>query len=816
MTPITLTLAGFIGIRDGMGRDSLTLDLAAETAGAQLVALVGGNGRGKTTILDNLHPYPVMPSRAGADGLGAFSYYDEVYLPESIKDLEWRMDERRYRSQIVIRLGARRRTEAYLHVHNGRDWRPASLADGTVSDGKMDTYWRCVEDIAGPASTFFTTSFSAQNRRQLSAYRNGEIKTLLADLLNQERVRVTGAQAMDVVRLVKSGLAGVRQQRATLRQDADSIDQTLAGLEQEARRAVVLEDEKTATRLRLDTARATLASLSAQRDFAATHEHRRAQLAEERRGAVENCRIVLEQLDRQTERERQRLKHVQTQILERRASRARELDALSGQRTALRGLLHEGRHVERAARRLPLLRTVDGRRSDAAQACAQRVAERDRLVGQMRLTEERIAGLERDAGQALFRVRELESRHGLSGKVPCAGTELQGRCALLDDARSAHALLPSADATVERLNEQRKVLLAELEAMTARLASLDTAMTELQRAQSRLRRTQARLAREASLAARRDDIARAAASLAELDNRVAMIEAQPVAETDIEARERRNSESRLDELVVERARQVQRHQGVLERIDRLTAALPAPFDVTELARAQSAVAQATRTLEQQEQDYMAAVRARHRAEELRRRGQEISGRVGTLEADIARIESAIASWSLFTRCMGNDGVISLAIDDAGPELATLTNDLLLACYGPRFAVSIRTQVETGKGELKEGFEIVVYDAHTGASKNVTKMSGGERIWINECLTRAMALYLADTSGRRSATLFSDEADGAFDPQHKRQFLAMKREVLRIGRYGQEFFISHSPELAGMADTVLDLDRWSAQSACFKN
>lgn len=41
-------------------------------------------------------------------------------------------------------------------------------------------------------------------------------------------------------------------------------------------------------------------------------------------------------------------------------------------------------------------------------------------------------------------------------------------------------------------------------------------------------------------------------------------------------------------------------------------------------------------------------------------------------------------------------MISLAIDDAGPAMSTLANDLLLACYGPRFTVSIHTLLETGK------------------------------------------------------------------------------------------------------------------------
>ena len=36
-------------------------------------------------------------------------------------------------------------------------------------------------------------------------------------------------------------------------------------------------------------------------------------------------------------------------------------------------------------------------------------------------------------------------------------------------------------------------------------------------------------------------------------------------------------------------------------------------------------------------------------------------------------------------------------------------------------------------------------------------------------------------------------------------MAMKREVLRLGGYEQEFFVSQTPELAAMADAVIDLD-----------
>ena len=75
----------------------------------------------------------------------------------------------------------------------------------------------------------------------------------------------------------------------------------------------------------------------------------------------------------------------------------------------------------------------------------------------------------------------------------------------------------------------------------------------------------------------------------------------------------------------------------------------------------------------------------------------------------------------------------------------------------------------------------------------------------------LTLLLSPVSGRRYATLFSDEADGSLDSEHKRMFVAMKREVLRLGGYEQEFFVSQTPELTAMADVVIDLDAMAIQT-----
>ena len=174
-----------------------------------------------------------------------------------------------------------------------------------------------------------------------------------------------------------------------------------------------------------------------------------------------------------------------------------------------------------------------------------------------------------------------------------------------------------------------------------------------------------------------------------------------------------------------------------------------------------------------------------------------------------RLSDEIARWKLLAKGLGNDGVIALTIDDAGPALTHTVNELLLACYGMRFTVEIRTQRALASGELREGFEILVHDADSDSSKSVSVMSGGQKVWINECLTRGIALYLAQNTGQPYQTLFSDESDGPLDPQRKVQFMRMKREVLRQGGYQREFFISQTPELVAEADAVIDVQALAA-------
>ncbi|MEP6875476.1 MAG: DNA repair protein [Burkholderiales bacterium] len=816
MQPLSLTLKGFRGIRDGLGLDALTLDFERLADGAELIAIAGANGRGKTTVMDNMHPYLTMPSRAANAGPGGFSYYDHVFLPESEKDLTWAHAGRSYRSQVVIRLNGRRRTEAFLHVlgNYGR-WQPVRLDDGTVSDGKVETYTRCVEALCGSGDTFFTSVYSAQGKRQLSTYRNAEIKTLLADLLGQEEIRALGQKANDTVRLLKAGLTSIRQELAGLDHDRVRVAterQQLANAPDRAERAVLARRQAQEGQ---EAARARHAALVAARDQSRSMDERRAQIVAQRKSAAEAGTQALDALKVQGRVEAQRIEHLEQRIATRRQQQGSRRQALLQAKRQCLGTLDAERKVQRAVARQPLMERLQALREAQTAACRQQVQRLAQCQAAARMAEQALAGIEREAGKAVLRAEELGHRFGLTREVPCVGTDLQGQCKLLGDSREAQALIPSAKVQIARLADERTSAQQQLAALRGQCETLAAAPIALAAAERRGRATTSRASGVNRLAARAAEMAQARATLTGVEQELAGLEqgdAQADGTDTIEERaERQQISTSQQENASQLTRQSRQLNDVLDGFDHALGALPPPFDHAQLSAATRALTQASDAVLAAEQSHLAAVRDAQALNGLSQQAIALAARCSQVQTRIADVEDELGGWNLFAKCMSNDGLIALAIDDAGPALAGLANDLLLACYGARFTVAIHTLVETAKGEQREGFDIVVHDGESGQCKSVGLMSGGERVWINECLTRAVALYLAQHSGRRYSALFSDEADGPLDPERKRMFMAMKREVLRLGGYEREFFVSQTPELTAMADAVIDLDGMVATS-----
>jgi DNA repair protein SbcC/Rad50 len=773
MRPLKLTLEGFYGVRDGMRRDSITLDLEALPDG--LIALTGPNGAGKTTIMDNLHPYPIMPSHASTLSVDAFSYWDHICGTSALKELEWEHDGIRYRSSFTFRKPGKTGKAEYYLAWFGSDgtWRPVTLPDGTVSDGKAATYNRCVEAINGSLEAFFTSVFSAQNRRPLASYGVGEIKTLLAEILGIEHLKALSAKAGDVAKVLSRTLDSIQAEMGALaakRRRKAEAEQAVSAQTQVLRTARAQRETTLEEATRLTQERATFA---AKQSESATAEARLREIAVRR--------------DELT-------KALQGAISEEQAASVRTAQRTSTLNRTLAG------HQATLARKEAILGAASKR--DEAQLLIAREEARleplQRLIAELDVKrvshatlQTALAGLMTEGQTKAAHFETLTKQAAVVDQVPCVGHDMHARCPLLSQALTARAQAESQRVSVAELRASYREKKAQVEALAPVVAELASKREEL------------RALNETIATARRA-----------LETATELATSKPLLDAASAGQEAAQAE--LQSLTLETAARTAKFESEKTRLSGEVARLQE--EATRLAAVDltAAIAETDRKLATSRETVAALdgrVEATIRAQtvlqaEVDALCVELDGFSAT-QSRADRLSDEIAKWKLLAKGLGNDGVVALTIDDAGPALTNTVNELLLACYGMRFTVEIRTQRALASGELREGFEILVHDAQADRTKSVTVMSGGQKVWINECLTRGIALYQAQNAGQPYQTLFSDESDGPLDPQRKLQFMRMKREVLRLGKYEREFFISQTPDLVNEADAVIDVEALAA-------
>ncbi|KUE86368.1 MULTISPECIES: AAA family ATPase [Cupriavidus] len=773
MRPLKLTLAGFHGIRDGMHRDSVTVDLTDLPAG--LIAIVGPNGAGKTTIMDNLHPYPLMPSHATKMSADAFSYWDHLCAPRAEKDLEWEHGGKVYRSAFAFRNpGKSRKAEYYLFEKSATgDWSPVQLSDGTVSDGKADTYGRCLDSVLGSAEAFFTSVFSAQNRRPLASYQPAEIKKLLAELLGIDHLRELSAKAGDVAKALSRALDGLQRDVLVLSGKRDTVAAMTREI-QEIDQALAAERTHRTERLnrgsKLEQERATLAAKQAasagtEARLRELHQRKRELMARGQQLAMDDRTAIAKATARQRDLEHTLATSQAT------LAQSEAITAAGAQQDGVQMAL--GRRQAELAERQRELAEVE--------ALATRHAG---LVSELR-------GMEQRGSVAAQLARTLKAQTDVMDTVPCSGHPMHSQCPLLAQAREAKGQYEAQAIVVTNLRTSYRDKQEALRPMDAALQRLPAAREAVASLQRDIARDNQQLQRLTALAAQRPLLDTAAAALGKARGDLAALAQEETERKDRLVRDLQDVESQLAVM--------QREVDTLAVTD--VTGLIADLD-RDIAGVREGVSAADGKIETLIRRQSALATERDRIE------RELGGLPG-LESQVQRLSDEIAQWKLLGKGLGNDGVIALSIDDAGPAITGIVNDLLLACYGPRFTIAIRTQTTLASGEAREGFSIAVLDADNDSSKEFSVISGGQKVWINECLTRGIALYRAQHARQSFQTLFTDEADGPLDPERKRAFMKMKREVLRVGGYEREFFISQTPELVDEADGMIDVTALAA-------
>lgn len=345
-------------------------------------------------------------------------------------------------------------------------------------------------------------------------------------------------------------------------------------------------------------------------------------------------------------------------------------------------------------------------------------------------------------------------------------------------------ILAEGASFVEGLNKQLSLLAAEVETLEAELKGIlidETLPAEIVRLRASI------------------ETEKAAVEAGRKEEAGLRVEIASLADLDSILKEGETAVADLEKQVLQLRTDVEALRGELKEVT-VDETLPA-----EIARLRGIVETHKGSLESlRKEDSAVRVTIGSLAEAIKQIGVSRE-RCQALQEEIRRLDADISEWQLLETAM--EGITTLEIDDAGPTVTAITNDLLHTCYGPRFSVNIKTQDEKvgGNGDMKEVFDIVVIDSERGESKSLSVMSGGEETWIDDAVTRSISLYNAFRGGKQYHTLFSDEKDGRLTEAKRKEFMAVKRRVLELGGFACEYFISHTREIQEMADSVIDLN-----------
>jgi DNA repair protein SbcC/Rad50 len=746
----SLRLRGAKGIWKGQRKDEVFLDFDALGPGVHV--LIGQNGKGKTTVLENAHPWSQMLTRDG-------KLRDHFRLRDSAREIIVTDEISGIKYKFLISMNA-------AAASGGSEYNVAQYVDGNGSgepgkweplpmiNGRLEPYEQAIAELYGSLDLYLRTAFITQgatgNHPELKDASKGQRKELFAELSGvdrhdryRERAKAQGdaidgeisqlqAQidaAADVEASIKdlekkiedSGAEETRkrdefvkagEQAKVLEKECDDLEDQAADLVKKRERKIAAEGEQ-----------------EAEKEGRAADEEK---IAEYRKAAAEKPKADAD------------------------LARIRELEAEAS------GLKDQEAKLAKAfEEKVKAYNTEVGEQRPKRDASQHQV---DQAQKDLSATEKTIA------------VIESQLKDPLADKCPTCGQELPA------------SKLFELKANRLKNEDHYKVFLNLKKTAEDNLAAARDELAALVPPALPVRDP-------FPGAARLQDISR---ELSFLDRKALEATVSRAIEADVQIRQLEKniaaSEKWAEELKDEIARLAKDLEGLPAIAEKLK-------DVT--SRQKTAAEAVTTT-------FAAAEAAKATAEEARRNltaAEERRAKRDQAVADIGTKQLELADWRFLERAEGPDGIPALELDELAPGIAEVANRLLAEAFGTRKRIEFRTTRTGGTGSRKkqiETFEIWILDGETGEEQEIATLSGGEYVWFKRALYDAFAVIRARNTGIQFLTVFQDETDGALDPEARQQYLRMLEAAHRESGRFQTILISHSSEIQQMVEQTIDV------------
>ncbi len=795
MKPVSIAIRGAIGIYDGMGLDEISIDFTVFQPG--IIAIVGGNGSGKTTILENLHPYRQLASRAG-------SLADHYRLRDSYRDYTCQFNGHIYRCNILIDAQTGKQ-EAYLT----EDGKP-------LNDGKVTTYDAAVVKVFGSADLFFKSIFAAQETESITSLTAGKRKDLFMEFLNLTVADRYAAHAKERGEAVEKETAEKNARLAQITVEVAEKEKIEAGIFASKASLEDAEDMLDVMGEGVKRDRDTLTEIERQIVAQQGAEARMETLQTE----IAGLRVEQERNDREYTRASATIKaekhHVYDAISRTKAilSNTEEIGEKVKSLTMLRS------QADRFAGELAKVQEIEGRKHRYEMERAAAVSAYTVSYGTLQKEEHTAHTDEQnyllDIGRQV-RVAEndlasAKRRAALANEVPCKDVPgLPATCKLLKDAMQARDSVAELEARIAEMQGDAYLRRNGYTEIVNRLTDVQKRMRELARPADDTDKMAAFTAELEAVdydpdlhEAVKQDIkeleakrweelqAECAVAASVLKEKEAMLDS-------FTARERELGER----FVSQQADVVRRAKAFQSEYDGLAGTINPAIVALRNATVKD-VREGEARLEAQQNtvaDYKGRIAA---AQGILDRIEELANQAEQLEQEVAGLNRRAEAWKVLQRACGRDGYPALELDAAAPAISRIANDLLAGTFGTRFQIAFVTTEPTKDGKkIKEVFDIKVFSGDS--EKVIENLSVGQRTWVERAIREAISIYMSEKSGKEYLTAFADEADGPLDPDNRQHFLDMIRESFKVGRRHYTFLISQNTEITGQIGQQIRLD-----------
>jgi len=828
---LSMRLKGSIGIMRGIKQEEVLVDFANYTNG--LIALSGANGKGKTTCIENCHPYPQLFTRRG-------KLQDHFFLKDSFREVIYRNHVDGSLWKFLIQIDGQNKSGTCKYFifkqAEGADWEPLNGVDGNLKP-----YEEALNTIFGPMELFLRTAFITQRTTKhlpdITDATAGEKKSLFVALAGidylqhfsdsaNEKARLEAAKTHDAdikMQMLREAIAKKPEEEKALK-DAEAVLKTknveiaevmkqgtaarteMERLQTEWNTEQVRQKQESEAKAAVDNICTEIQNLNFDIDNL-TEASGNKSLIEQDIADYEGLQKTIDEENKLKQeftekslKEQQEYAKLKSAHTERVKVVETERDTLCDKRDELNRLIRTAENNIHLAEK-----EEEIERNKLSKPLSDRKAELERLILS---SQNNIKLYERDAAE-------------INEDCPTCGQSLP------------------ADKIAE-LKAKREEFVQKIATENAEIAELNKCVSEIAAEALKVIENTAN-ERHAKVTKENADIEKCKNDILELDIRIEELTQQIVdinfeeplipAEVIFNDEKLRLAISRQQGVQISDLRTaLAQAQEAAIRIEGLRKQI---VDKNNLLKAKEAeyarIKQGAETGAKIKTDLDAATTLRH---ELMEKYTALKEEIARTEANIEAVKKNIADvakkekefstlkeesqkavsegqeWELIAKAFSKDGIQALELDALAPGISETANRILESAYGDRFRIEIRTTRIGGAGKKTkqiEDFLIYVIDSEDGEAVLLDDKSGGEAVWIKRAIYDAFAVIRKRNTNFSFLTCFQDETDGALDSASKTAYCRMLEAAHAESKLRHTIIITHSNEVKAMIEQKIDIE-----------